>query len=1576
MRLIPELLLWALLTGSVASGAPAGPAASGVIHKNGVAFDRFELDDNAKVEWIRKSGNLAGKGAGSAADQPLVTGWVEYDFTVARAGWHGLSVDPTGAGHEFLIDGRDRYYGSGPKVANLWLAPGPHTLRIQRGIWTGFGPITGWQLTPAGAEPAARIAVRTTDPWKVIRMGESLAVTVSYGDLAAPVKLSLLVRERSKPAVVDTVAVNLAAGGGLRSARLEIPGRRQGVFELGYQVDDLAAQATVLPPVVFAVVDTTPVAPAEGAITKRLVAEIDAARQAPDFFQGGATRVVNKSFGSYRESGDVGYLQHQNATDPSWFAYKYQVPDPGALYWMEFDYPDDARRSFLVVPRSGNALIPGQHSYAGPGTGPDTGREFSLTNKLQTMGIYFWPHGTDLRALVLQPQSGLRAAVSKIRIYQVEGAFTPLPHAGNGREFIHWYEEGTSFMGFFGAANATPESVILAADNWARIMASMGTSLLMPTLSIYQMGMYPSTYNPQFSDSNSFDAARVIELLCEKYGLRFSAEFHPEGRGLKLPTALAKSPDSIYQFNRFGKAWDGGDGPKFNFLHPAVEQFAVGLVGEFADRYGSSPAFDGVSIRLMGWQNTGFGNFDNLDWGYGDFTIRRFERDTRSKIPVAGDDPARFEKRYQWIMANAKESWMHWRCQKATEFFGKVSARLRQKHPQARLFVNDFLAPSHNNSQAWYDNFLTAPRDAGIDPARLAAVPGVELLNAILPYGRRSAEDMDQRQRDALLNPGFLGALKQPGKAMGFLTSQAYFEATTAVAPPQDLGYPAKTAHGWMSGCVNPAGRHYLERFALALAEYDAATLGDGGNGYTIGQPLLREFLREFRALPKQNFHARPDARDPVAVWERPGGQELLFYAVNRERYPVQLAIQFEQPPVITRLAGGAAVPTADTTLQFDLQPYELRAFRAGPGARIRQVRQTIPGSDLKRVGQMTQWLRRLADEAAAGTAGADLSPAQKSLLGGAATEAETCLRDGRYWRARTLQEDQRLREIYRKCGRLPSLLDQNGPVSVPAGALSGAALFEKVTSKQGGMLDSAQVAPEWTGQQLVVSAGGDLALAIEAPVDGKYQFRFGQVVGDGFADSAVHVDGAEIGVLKSRAEPVHGILAMLPATVSLTKGQHQLVMRPAGGQRQGLLFLELLPDYQDIVLNRWMLAGPFVATAATGRAAGPAIEDAMRNRVFAPESARELVAAPAAPNNQWKWQRQAGLDDFVDFKKLTGQGQGSIHYAVTHVFSPVAREVAVAYASDYYTRMWLNGAVVQELYHPDGQPQKGQLKFRLPLQQGVNELLLKVGAGSGGNGFWLAVNNPGDLKFTPLASTRNTAAPAPGDNARSGKELLRDDFQSGNLGQWQPVPAGAAPKSPGWTAVADPDVADARQQVLSTPEMATQTYIYHIAPGAFAGTALQLGFRFNEDQTDHQWNTTWTLFSDAILNGAFLVNGYSVFLGFTGNANDRKASVSISRVDASNGTGSRAVLASASLPREAFQPGWNEVRFRWLADGSLTVVLNGVAVVTANDTKYPVAFRTLANATWISNNLPRLASLPDGRKLFFDDVCVEGVAP
>jgi hypothetical protein len=557
---------------------------------------------------------------------------------------------------------------------------------------------------------------------------------------------------------------------------------------------------------------------------------------------------------------------------------------------------------------------------------------------------------------------------------------------------VNWYEEGSNFTGFYGGTKGGVEDYLKSAEMWPRELCYMGGNMLMPTVSVYQMSLFPSRYNHQFAEMTSPDIVRLLLLECEKHGVKLAGEFHPEARELGYPPAPGDAPDTR-MVSRTGQRASGS--PAFHPLHSRNQRWYLGMIGEFADRYKDSPSFAGVSLRCMSWANPALCNFHGLDWGYDDLAVGLFERDTGTAVPVPPLATDRFAKRYDWLMANAREKWIAWRCEKTTALFRAVVTRVRQARRDLTVYATVF----------------DLGVDAGLDPQLLSRIDGLVLVNCKHPYGRRALTYegflADQRYRDALLNPVTLNSLRGPGQPGAFIFGAGYFEAGEQVLKPADIGLPPNTKTTWISGVVNPAGRGYLERYAIALAEADAQMLGDGGNAYTLGQPLLREFLREYRRLPAEPFRPRADARDPVAVWELPRKADFLFYAVNRERYPVTVRVAIQTPGEVRRLATGEFARLTKGELPVELQPFELRAFQAPAGARITRVTTVVGDQDRQQVESMVSTLAQLAADTTAGRK--PLNDDGKKLLASAVQEAKQCLAEGRLWRARTLLEDSNL---------------------------------------------------------------------------------------------------------------------------------------------------------------------------------------------------------------------------------------------------------------------------------------------------------------------------------------------------------------------------------------------------------------------------------------------------------------------------------------------------------------------------------------------------------------------------------------
>ena len=454
------------------------------------------------------------------------------------------------------------------------------------------------------------------------------------------------------------------------------------------------------------------------------------------------------------------------------------------------------------------------------------------------------------------------------------------------------------------------------------------------------------------------------------------------------------------------------------------------MVGELMDRYKDSPALLGVNLRvMMHWADSIFNNFHSLDYGYDDYTVSLFNQETGNNITLGSPtDPTRFMQRYTALTSGAnRDKWIAWRGDKIAQLYTAIRDRVRQARPDLKVYTSIF----------GYFNEPMLLKEAGIDVDKLRQIDGVVVVNAMRGYGRDptilgnnyfphdshgpNGDVAFQKHRDSVLDPVAMNATASATTSASFLDSANYFEHLNGtLIPPSDLGF-SQTPATMLSAVVNPAGRHYLERYAVQLAETDTAWMGDGGNTYTIGQPLVREFMQEYRRLPEARFTKRNDATEPVAVWELAQSAGYYFYAVNRERYPVTVNIQLNGQ--VVSLASGQPMSMSNNLLTLTMQPYELRAFKGSAGVGISSVTQTIPAADLQLVTDQVVFLET-------NPLLADLNdPAALVIWNTKKQQARAELDAGHYWRARLIVESHELLQIYNRIGYPPRLRD-NGSVT------------------------------------------------------------------------------------------------------------------------------------------------------------------------------------------------------------------------------------------------------------------------------------------------------------------------------------------------------------------------------------------------------------------------------------------------------------------------------------------------------------------------------------------------------------------
>jgi hypothetical protein len=558
------------------------------------------------------------------------------------------------------------------------------------------------------------------------------------------------------------------------------------------------------------------------------------------------------------------------------------------------------------------------------------------------------------------------------------------------------------------------------------MLAGGGTSVVVPSVQIYTFSLYPSKFNLQFSGGPESDHLRRMLLMAEQRGMKVLPELHPRGDELTWPLSadpsnspqLARSKDGTTGWFIPGTNRRKSPPPLHNPLDRKVRDWYIGSIGELSDEYADSPALEGVALRVMFWANPGLNNFGSLDWGYDATTIRLFEAETGLRVGVseATTEPAAAQARHAVLTGRLREEWIAWRARKITQLIVEARDRIRRSRKDLRLYINVFEAappPTVTNRRTLLE--------MGLDVGELEKIEGVVLVNGTPRYGRSEVERAGNvRFRDRTLDISKLGFLATKGAGARFIPHSAYLEATGVVAPPVSLGFPKTTRSTWMSFAAAPTGRHALERYVIPLAEFDALWLGDGGNNYVFGAEPVRQFANEFRLLPAVSFEPRADARDPVAVWSAIRKDAYWFYAVNRERYPVQVTIRLAGANAVERVAQRKSKPVTGNTLRLDMEPYGIAVFRAKPSARIERVDVAVPDEAAAHVRSLINWAEERLKRSKQPKFTGQLSVDQREILERATVEARSALSMGAYWRARTQFDRSDLHAVYQRIGEAP----------------------------------------------------------------------------------------------------------------------------------------------------------------------------------------------------------------------------------------------------------------------------------------------------------------------------------------------------------------------------------------------------------------------------------------------------------------------------------------------------------------------------------------------------------------------------
>ena len=913
--------------------------------------------DSESIKFINEKGYI--KGTGSVEYQFMVTnadvGW--YELWIEAADWPtDVYLDDVLIAHTALQSGVGLKNGNLQKILNLNLTSDLHSLRFERLYFPGLPYLHNIVIKPS-TNISGWIQARPQSNSLVFRRNEAFPLGLVAQKSLSRNTLSISIRDTATSKIISNLNQSVASGSDLDKSIVMIPTDKEGIFDLDFK-NTLAGYVDRT--IQYTVIDTkTPVVNAYKQISKKLIKTINSTTKANY-----SSKNTTLS-GSNLESGSNGV--YENPTNPDYFAYTLALPDNNGFYLVEVDYPDDNNRAFTI------SLVDEAANPYALDAGVITGGKLPLSNKVQTTQLYFYARTNNPRLLFLNWHKNQKIAISQIRLYKILSKLPPLLTTKVERQFGTFFEEPLRFTTYFGALSSSTEwnEIKKTADRWAEWSRFMGSNLWMPTIANYQTLLWPSMLLPGYvpaeedhygligpqslKDPMQKDIIRLLLLIAEKNDISFIGELNIPMQGIiqkELDLRFGGNGDTSRNSNQTpwlivsdeGKiggssGWD----PYLNPVHPEVQKWVADLFTELANRYKDSPAFNGLAIRLLGWAFSSWQAFPSIHWGYEDYTISLFEKDTGIKVPASsGSD--RFKQRYDWLIQNHYNEWVTWRCNKIHALYNKLSNILQTARPGLKLYINAY-GPDYSqgdwgkyggwNIRAYKINTLgwsNVIKESGIDPALYKNSPNIILSNTFtyVPGSRAtSVEQADVEWQEVNAPASIVASTKINGKGIENSVQFGHYPMEYDF-PVKNIGYSKLLRNNAeiirIAGLLEPSGKLVLSRYINAMAEGNITFMTDGGLGYILGQPtFLQPFLKEYYSLPKIGMQKLAGTGNPVALWYGNKANEVYYYLVNRSDKTINIKITFSNNTTSVLLASNLAVDTNN----LSLPPYSLMALKS-----------------------------------------------------------------------------------------------------------------------------------------------------------------------------------------------------------------------------------------------------------------------------------------------------------------------------------------------------------------------------------------------------------------------------------------------------------------------------------------------------------------------------------------------------------------------------------------------------------------------------------------------------------------------
>jgi hypothetical protein len=755
----------------------------------------------------------------------------------------------------------------------------------------------------------------------------------------------------------------------------------------------------------------------------------------------GKSAVVQTAIGPCRSM-----VTERNAS----MTFEFKVKNLHKAHLIVAEYPDDSFRHMslgVVEPCDLNAkpeykdgVAQGNGLRLGPVTGVQMGWPYPVSGKLRKMSLVYWASRPTAYVGVSAvshtpdwvPDSVGAATVKRILVYEVNGRLPALkiPHAVPGR-LLGPYSENSRAYSSFGSdfdADEGPVHGLIGSPSMKsgvhpRFYAKLYNAYCHyieylrftgQNVSVDGMHRYAGSIHPGLYPDTGFDAPREHHELLARIGAANGVAFMPAVQASHMISSrlkallneenerIDKNPSAVEPtiafVNKDGKRLaDGlqGEGQP-NFTAPEVWGDLVRITEDIARHYKGVPGVAGVTVLAGTWLRPGWdasGGFSgvgsgdqSLDVSYDDRTIARFEADSGVKIPVAGDDAGRYTKRYAWLMANAREQWIAWRCRMLYELIADM-----RRAAAAQGLKLSFIWNTHPFESDWWlreavagedpSKALLELRKTGYDPA-LFNRPG-ESTGCGWWDGLHSRNDwpvsfIGSGVQSAALEHGPLRALFDNGPDSAAFLFNAFRESrypfntyfkTFQWRSLQIAGGGEQMKFGCLYAWPGPDyGAHdFLRLAAFATPPAFITHTWIDVNSSENDPRDMRRFAAAFRSLPLCRYERLTGNgldRNLVVRKGEADGKTYLMVA-NPTWSPLRVSLAFSTPPRFRRIFAPPTVSdlVRDTRcaveprhpLTLELAPYDLKAFRLDNGAVVVGAEAVAPAAALQQCAAALQ---------------------------------------------------------------------------------------------------------------------------------------------------------------------------------------------------------------------------------------------------------------------------------------------------------------------------------------------------------------------------------------------------------------------------------------------------------------------------------------------------------------------------------------------------------------------------------------------------------------------------------------------